>query len=716
MYNGNITHSLDRNHSLSLFYSRRTPSKAKPIKKQSKFLLPTGENLSPIKDNVITPYNSTTTPILVHSLSDMSLKNDTNHLEPDDSPTPASRYSIIKPNVGKQNINNNNLQEKSLPLYPNSISQKLNNKSNINNKDEDFQNMLTLPKFQRRTARMAVVVSERKPVNLFTNQLKEEKNKINNTLELKNEISNNEKSKMNLDEQNTNLDNCPHSEGFLNSDGIWEDPTLSQSESRCLQTTMVDNIMKTNENYESVIDKNNNDKMLMWDFEEDNKFNDKENIIPDDYKGGILAEREWCDLGNDDDSIMEEYDDLSKSTLQKGKKQSNGMIKKSENQHVRYAFQEISINSMPEYQMNSTDCYSVYSNSSFGSACDSQFMNTPKKYFGSYKMNNSFSNSLTNNSNIDNNDSTPSFFNTLPLKTMKVNASSSSTNPKKIMNTKKIVYQLCGVPDINAVHKRSIAKSKGNIKIEKKGLEIDNPSFMNSSPIISKSSILSPSLLLSSPFVRNGFSSPLVQTNTNYYINPPRRKKIHLGDNQNNELITEKDTISTLVHQDIEDDTTPKPPKVKSLLSSSFDNNNLSSSECKSVPVAEKIASKENLKILESSQTNEKEEETVFFPHYHSKYHNQANDKKLDIEEKIIADETFLSQTSSMMSISPSTLSKINETHQSFLQLNQNLDIVAEEASANTSINLPRRNRISVEDKKKELLSRRKSRIKKYVF
>ncbi|OUM57654.1 hypothetical protein PIROE2DRAFT_17291 [Piromyces sp. E2] len=680
MYNGNISQSLDRNHSLSLFYSRRTPSKAKPPKKQSKFILPSGENLSPVKINTTTPYNSTTTPILVHSLSDMSLKNNTDRLEPDDSPTPAGRYSKIVTSTSKQN--NMNGMEKPLPLYPNTIPQKLSVKSNSTSKIEGNQNMLTLPKFQRRSARMAVVMSERKPVNLFTNMSQEEKDDLDDTpLGSKNGGSYNEKNQMNLDEQNTDLDDCPCSEGFLNSDGIWEDPTLSQSESRCLQTPTVGNIMTTNEEYESQKDQNtNNDKTLMWDFEDENKFNDKENIIPDDYKGGVLAEREWCDLGNDEDSMMEEYDNndylgsssqnksLPKS-LQKGKKQSNSMIRKSEYQHVRYAFQEISVNSMPEYQMNSMDCYSVYSNSSFGSACDSQFMATPKKCSGSYKMNNSFSNSFTND-NIDNNDSIPSFFNTLPLKNMKMGASTStSTNSKKSTYTKRLVYQLCGVPDMNAIHKRSQPKSKGT----NNGDKGDNPSFMNSSPIISKTSILSPPFLLSSPVVRNGFSSPLVQSKSNYTFNPPRSKKPFLGDDHDNDPFAKKDTNDAAVPPNSLDEKTPKPRKVKSLLTTSI-NNSLSSSDDANSPTplhnsSQILEGKTTPKPISSDngQRNEKEEETVFFPHYHSRQHSQADDEKVT-------------------------------------------------ASIVPSMNLSKRGRISAEDKKKEFINRRRLRIKKYGF
>jgi len=738
MYNGNISQSLDKNHSLSLFYSRRTPSKAKPPKKPSKFVLPSGENLSPVKVNMITPYNSTTTPILVHSLSDMSLKNDTDLLEPDDSPTPAGRYSKIKTSARKQNKNIMNSLENPLPLYPNSIPQKINVKSNSTSKIEGHQNMLTLPKFQRRSARMAVVMSERKPVNLFTNMSQEEKDDLDDTpLGLKNASSfNNEKNQMNLDEQNTDLDNCPCSEGFLNNDGIWEDPTLSQCESRCLQTPTLGNIMTTNDDCESIKDQNNNnnDKMLMWDFEDANKFNDKENIIPDDYEGGILAEREWCDLGNDEDSMMEEYDNndylgsssqnksLPKYSLQKSKKQSNSMIKKSEYQHVRYAFQEISVNSMPEYQMNSMDCYSVYSNSSFGSTCDSQFIATPKKCSGSYKMNNSFSNSFTNDNN-DNNDSTPSFFNTLPLKSMKVNPSTtSSTNSKKSAYTKRLVYQLCGVPDINAVHKRSIAKSKEISNGEKRSLEGDNPSYMNSSPIITKSSILSSPFLLSSPIMRNGFSSPLVQSN--YSFIPPRSKKPFLGNGQDNDPFAKKDTINASASENSLNDKTPKPRKVKSLLTTSI-NNSLSSSDGGS-PTFHKqpntsqipdgsITPKAGVLNSENTQNNEKEE-IVFFPHFHSRQQSQEEDEKSTNEEKKEMDETLLNQTSNMMSISPTTLSKINETHQSFLQLNQQLDMVVQESSAVPSMNLPKKGRISVDDKKKELLNRRRSRIKKYVI
>jgi len=434
---------------------------------------------------------------------------------------------------------------------------------------------------------MSLVVSERKPVNLFTNMSQEEKDMLSDitaTTSDKDENSN-EKNQMNLDVQSNDLDDCPCSNGFLNNDGIWEDPTLSQSESRCLQMPTVGNIMINNENnntenLQDQIDNNNDDKTLLWEFEDANKYSDKENIIPDAYKGGILAEREWCDSVTDEDSVMGEYDNNeneftgsssqttkfnSKSNI-KGKR-SNSMIKKSEYQSARYVFQEISVNSMPEYQMNSADCYSVYSNSSFGSNYDSQKMTTPKKC-NNFKMNNSFSksndfnNAFNNNDNIDNTDSTPSFFNTLPLiKNMNANASSSSSN-KKSVNSKKLVYQLCGVPDINAIHKTSINKSKDNTNNDNndnnnKNIGNELPfnarsSLMNSSPVISKSSILSPPFLLSSPILRNSFSSPLVQSKSNYSFNDNPFQK--------------KDTNLSL------DETTPKAHKVKSLLTTSINN------------------------------------------------------------------------------------------------------------------------------------------------
>jgi len=748
MFDGNIPKSLDRNRSLSLFYSRRTPSKNKPEKKQSRFLLPSGEYLSPVKVNTTTPYNSTTTPILVHSLSDMSLKNESVDRSDDDSPTPASRYSKIKTSIGKRDINKSfiNSIENPIPLYPNTIPQRINIKSNSTSKIESNQNMLTLPKFQRKSARMAVVTNERKPVNLFTNRSQGENDELDDT-PLGNKINNSfamEKNQMNLDVQSNDLDNCPHSNGFLNEDGIWEDPTLSQSESRCLQTPTVGNIM-INNNEDSNSQKeqytNTNDKLL-WEMEDENKFNDKENIIPDDYKG-VLAEREWCDLGNDEDSMMEEYDNndyigsssqnksTPRSNLQKGKKQVNGMIKKSEYQHVRYAFQEISINSMPEYQMNSVDCNSIYSNSSFGSNCDSQTMMTPKKYSSSNcKMNGSFSNSFINDNN-DNNDTTPSFFNIMPLiKNMKNNNNaSSSSSSKKSAYTKRLVYQLCGVPDMNAAHKKSMTRAR---IAEKKGMMEgampNNSSFMNSSPIISKSSILSPPFLLSSPVIRNGFSSPLVQNaNTNYsFVLPKNKKPFNPMDEarQSNDSFVKKDTKYPVTSED----KSHRAHKV-SLLTTSI-NNSLSSSEGERSTILEPTPTTDTLdgevtpKPGRPNPLNNNKlssEETVFFPHYHSRQHSRVDsNKEKEEEDKKEIDDSLLNQTSSMMSISPTTLSKINETHQSFMQLNQKLDMVVQEISSGNTVsstmpmNMPKRNRLMVEEKKKELVNRRRSRLKKF--
>jgi len=749
MFNGDNSQSLDRNHSLSLFYSRRTPSKSKPIKKQSKFSLPTGEYLSPAKVN--TPYNSTTTPVLVHSLSDMSLKNEDANDERsalEDSPTPAGRYSKILTKSNTISIEN------TIPLYP---SQKLKTKSNSTSKIESLQHQMSLPSFQRKS-RMSSLMIERKPVNLFSNFSQEEKDSLDESfLNSKNEDTYlNEKNQMSLDEQVNELDGCPCSNGFLNDDGIWEDPTLSQSESRCLQTT-VGNIM-TNIDYDDMKDQlDSNDKTLMWEFEDNNKFNDKENIIPDDYKGGVLAEREWCDLNIDEDSAMDEYDNpndeflgsssQTKSILQKGKQSGSGMIKKSEyKQHLRYAFQEISINSMPEYQMGLCDCISVYSNSSFGSACDSQKMATPKKC-SSYKISNSFSksndfsNSFNNNNNIDTSDSVPSFFNTQPLiKSLKSNASTSSI--RKQSYSKKLVYQLCGVPDLNAVHKKSISRSRLS---EKKNIEgemiLNNTSYMNSSPIISKSSILSPPFLLSSPVVRNGFSSPLVQTTNNYSFNISNESSTDSSD-----PFTKKDTNDSL------NEKTPKPLKVKSLLTTSI-NNSLSSTDGENSKLLENTNTSKSKTILNDTNCDFEDKEkiesekitpkpgqihrdisipdnssasseidhsqtpkdTVFFPHYHSRQHSQIeNDDNTSTEKKKELDDSLIDQTSNMMSISPSTLLKINKTHQSFLQSNPILDSTLNESPS--SINLPKRGRISVEDKKKELNNRRRARLKKYVF
>jgi len=746
MFDGNIPKSLDRNRSLSLFYSRRTPSKNKPEKRQSRFLLPSGEYLSPVKVNTTTPYNSTTTPILVHSLSDMSLKNESVDRSDDDSPTPASRYSKIKTSIGKRDINKSftNSIENPIPLYPNTIPQRINMKSNSTSKIESNQNMLTLPKFQRKSARMAVVTNERKPVNLFTNRSQGDNDELDDT-PLGNNAFTMEKNQMNLDVQNNDLNGCPHSNGFLNEDGIWEDPTLSQSESRCLQTPTVGNIMINNEEETNNSQKeqytNTNDKPL-WEMEDENKFNDKENIIPDDYKG-VLAEREWCDLGNDEDSMMEEYDNndymgsssqnksTPRSNLQKGKKQVNGMIKKSEYQHVRYAFQEISINSMPEYQMNSVDCNSMYSNSSFGSNCDSQTMMTPKKYsYSNCKMNGSFSNSFTNDNN-DNNDTTPSFFNILPLiKNMKNNNNaSSSSSSKKSAYTKRLVYQLCGVPDMNAAHKRSIARAR---IAEKKGMMegamSNNSSYMNSSPILSKSSILSPPFLLSSPVVRNGFSSPLVQNaNTNYtFVLPKRKKPFNPTDevHQSNDSFVKKDTNYPVSSED----NSLRAHKV-SLLTTSI-NNSLSSSEGdRSTPLeptlpTDTLDGEVTPKPGQPNPSNSNRlssEETVFFPHYHSRQHSRVDsntekggEEEEEEDKKKEIDDSLLNQTSSMMSISPTTLSKINETHQSFIQLNQKLDMVVQEISNGNTVSstapmtMSKRNRLMVEEKKKELVNRRR--------
>jgi hypothetical protein len=674
----------------------------------------------------------------------MSLKNedtDDDRLALDDSPTPAYRYKKF---FTKTNKNISDIIENTIPLYP----QKLKTKSNSVSKIEGKHNQMSLPSIQK--SRMATMMIKRKPVNLFANFSQEEKNPLNDLLIDKNESTYvNDKSEMNLDEQNDENDDCPHSKGFVNEDGIWEDPTLSQSESRCLQLT-VGNIMKSNEEYDNDIKEkieNSNDKTLLWEFEDENKY-DKENIIPDDYKGGILAEREWCDLSVEEDSVMEEYgntnDDMigsssqTKSTLEKGKNSiSNSMIKKSEHQHVRYAFQEISINSMPEYQMGLYDCYSVYSNSSFGSTCDSQKMATPKKGAG-FKMNNSYSksnefnNSFNSNDNIDFDDSTPSFFNTLPLiKSLKGNPSTSSS--RKSSCSKKLVYQLCGVPDINGIHKKSISKNKF---IEKRNIEgeisYNSTSNMNSSPIISKSSILSPPFLLSSPVVRNGFSSPLVQTKRNSF-------NINNGDSiENYNPFEKKDTIETSVEK------TPKARKVKSLLTTTINNSlssdgensklleNTNTSESKTLPkdtnfeeedkkitpkprhIDSVVSIQKKNTSLESDHLNASKD-IVFFPHYHSRPHNQkeSNDISTSKGNKVI-DDSLIDQTSNMMSISPTTLSKINQSHQNFLQSNQILNSSIYESPS--SINLPKRSKNSVEDKKKELSNRRRARLKKYVF
>jgi len=757
MFNENISQSLDRNHSLSLFYSRRTPSKNKSIKKQSKFSLPTGECLSPA--NVNTPYNSITTPVLVHSLSDMSLRNedvnDRSVLE--DSPTPAVRYSKFL-----TRSNTSIPVENSIPLYP---PQKLKTKSNSTSEVEGFHQML-LPSIQRRS-RMSSIMVERKPVNLFKNFMQEEKESSDDSI-LTNKIEDtyiNEKNQMNLDEQldeqDNKLDECPCSNGFLNDDGIWEDPTLSQSESRCLQIT-VGNIMKSQEEYEHVDNPlENSDKTLMWEFEDDNKFNDKENIIPDDYKGGILAEREWCDIGVNEDSIMEEYDSSSdkyihscssqnSSVLRKGKRNSSSsssMIRKSEYQpNVRYAFQEISINSMPEYQMSLCDNISIYSNSNYGSTCDS--MATPKKC-SSYKMSNSytksneFSNSFNNNNNnIDESDSVPSFFNTLPLiKSLKSNASTSSN--KKSSNSKKLVYQLCGVPDLNAAHKKSIPKAKLPEKKSIDGemsLNNNTSSYMNSSPIISKSSILSPPFLLSSPDVRRVYSSPLVQTSNNYLCNSSNdRNPFNKYSSESSDPFAKKDT------SDASNEITPKPCKVKSLLTTSI-SNSLSPADGKDSKHLENTKTilkdttcdfeektkKESQKITQNSDQihkttsipdhttslevdhSQNPKDTVFFPHYHSRHNCQIKDDNITKEKKKELDDSLIDQTSYMMSISPTTLSKINKSHQSFLRSNSAHDSSVREYSS--SKNASKRGRISQEDKKKELNNRRRARLKKFMY
>lgn len=51
---------------------------------------------------------------------------------------------------------------------------------------------------------------------------------------------------------------------------------FSQVQSKCLHTSIVGNIMTTNDEYKFINDQNiNNDKVLMRDFEDENKFNDE---------------------------------------------------------------------------------------------------------------------------------------------------------------------------------------------------------------------------------------------------------------------------------------------------------------------------------------------------------------------------------------------------------------------------------------------------------
>ena len=182
-----------------------------------------------------------------------------------------------------------------------------------------------------------------------------------------------------LIKKNTDLYKFVYSESFSYSDDIWKNSTLPLSESKCLQTSIVGNIITTNGDYKFINDKNiNNDKVSISDFEDGNKFNDKENIILEDYKGGIFAEREWFDFGKDKYYILEKYGNndyfgsssqtksLPKSLFQKDKKKSNSIVKNNMYQHIRYPLQEISFNSLPEYQMNS-----IYFNNN---SCDTQYM------------------------------------------------------------------------------------------------------------------------------------------------------------------------------------------------------------------------------------------------------------------------------------------------------------------------------------------------------
>lgn len=804
MLNANIQQSLDRNHSLSLFYARRTPSKNKVAKKQSSFTFPDAEYLSPSPatrinttqpttlptsmattktKNTTTPFNPIiTTPVLVHTMSDMSLKNDNGlRSEAEDSPTPSTRPLLKRNNT--TSITNNNITNSfcntnfypslvkakseitpSLPLYSqNKSSNKVNKNSNsimtmktipktnnsssnsslvyFDNKTANIHNitnnsmndismdsgntdntptpkpytqstnissvnsiksiasdsklsmsmstmnssnnpsaaaastngLMTLPKFQRRS-RMITNLSNTKSVNLFVSPSKEKN--INNsyhTIHLLEEetpktdyqinemsIDNQKDETQSEDEINDEFDKaccCFNAPGFLNKDGIWEDPTLSQDEARNLrQTSHSNNRMKNDKvNDEDAVSLSSTissysypqddpatieeinhldgdgEGTLLWEFSEKNKFYDKENVVPDEYKGGILAEREWCgqqsedeedeDEDEDDESAMEEDSTMSVSTPtatptparptritkiskdgsvsvstttptlsmslpkahgQRGKiqKKSNSQKKKNKCEKVkRYAFQEILINSMPEYQYQyqyqgqgqnlnfnpsssiDSSCYgdcgagnnsycptnsSFISNSSFGSYYDMMNSITPpvKRYsfvnsspiskdiFNNGCSSNSSSNNniINNNSNNNYNDNNGgvSFFNTLPLlqsqsqkkeKAKDKDPSNSITNITTLSfkkKTKKIVYKTVGTPDPNGLHYRTMAK----------------PSFQHNSSQNKKT------------FINNNDNGTIINTtNKTYNLNNKTNelKKKLIFSNQNNKSFLGKD-------------------------------------------------------------------------------------------------------------------------------------------------------------------------------
>jgi len=107
MFNGNISQSLDRNHSLLLLHSKSIP------RKQNKNIINSIENL--------------------------------------------------------------------LPLYTNTILQNLNVKSNSINKINSQHNILFLPRFRRKLARMEVAMSKRKPMKIYFNISHEKKDDLYNT-------------------------------------------------------------------------------------------------------------------------------------------------------------------------------------------------------------------------------------------------------------------------------------------------------------------------------------------------------------------------------------------------------------------------------------------------------------------------------------------------------------------------------------------------------
>jgi len=71
--------------------------------------------------------------------------------------------------------------ENPLHLYINIILQKLNVKSNSINKINSHHNILILPRFRRKSVRMKVAMSKRKPMNVYYNMSYEKKDDIYNT-------------------------------------------------------------------------------------------------------------------------------------------------------------------------------------------------------------------------------------------------------------------------------------------------------------------------------------------------------------------------------------------------------------------------------------------------------------------------------------------------------------------------------------------------------